>query len=101
MNTTRTALEQDVIDYIDDIQEIHEKALKYFNTISEIRTLLLVMQDRSQELLHRLATQYVPETAAQKLNSSSADTDGNQTNSHTSSRMKKPPSKSIEPITIK
>ncbi|WP_053155771.1 hypothetical protein [Pseudomonas sp. P1.8] len=93
MNLTRTALEQDIIDYIDDVQEIHEKALLYFNTMSEIRVLLLRMQDRTQELQERLIFQHMPETAAQKLYASSEETDGDKTNNKTSSPFKKAPSK--------
>lgn len=96
MNAHRTALEQDVIDYIEDVQEIHEKALQYFNTMSEIRVLLLRMQDRSQELQRKLLTRYIPETATQKLLASSGATGSNETNQNTSICLKRQPSKGTE-----
>lgn len=95
MNTTRTALEQDVIDYVNDAQEIHEKALQYFNTMSEIRTLLLMIQDRSKEIQMRLIFQYIPETAAQKLYDSGSDKKENETNNKPTGAFKKSPSKKI------
>lgn len=37
MNSNRTSLEQDVIDYVNAAQDIHEKALAFLVAMAEIR----------------------------------------------------------------
>ncbi|WP_116831231.1 hypothetical protein [Pseudomonas syringae] len=65
MNTKRTGLEEDVIDYVRDAQEIHEEALAFFKAVVEIRGLLNILEMREAHSEDREKLKKNPRTPAQ------------------------------------
>lgn len=58
-------LEQEIIEYIDDVYATHAEALKYFDTTSEISSRLILMQDKGMDIQSKLMYQKIPKTPAE------------------------------------
>ena len=90
MNTDRTGLEQDVIDYVRDAQEIHEKALAYFKTIMEIRGFLNMLEMRETHSEDREKFKNIPRAPAQMVALSMPPTESRNPAKQNSNRKSKP-----------
>ncbi len=71
MNSNRTGLEQDVIDYVKDVQEIHEKALAFYKTLMEIRYCLDALETSKTSADSTMDFGSIPRTPAQMATSGS------------------------------